>query len=236
MISDAAGIGNDQGFTLTGPTAFTSTGPAPAGSEAILQLANPAIAAPVITVDDASNVTIENLPLEGGQYGVLAINDSTNLSLFNVALTDNTADGVCVESGSSVATIYSVVSSNNGGDGIDIDGPAGNLNDITAISNAGYGIYISGSLGTLDGSTVSDNQNAGIYLFDPGRTVVEGNDVTDNRGDGIYVSNGGVATAVIGNADVDQGLGNIVEGNALNGIEAYGSVSVAGNAISGSGE
>ena len=226
VISDAPGIGNDEGFTLTGPTA--------PGSEAVLQLANPAIVAPIITVDDASNVTIENLPLVGGEYGILAINGSTDLNLFNLTVTGSTDDGIRIDSSSSLAEMTSVISSNNGGDGIYIGGIAGALSDITAISNAGYGIYILGSLGSLDGSTVSDNQNTGIYLGDAGAATVEGSDVEDNRGDGIYVYNSGPGTTVIGDSNVDQGLGNIVEGNALGGIEASGAVSVAGNAISGS--
>ena len=205
MISDAAGVGDDQGFTLTGPTAT--------GSQALLELANPQVGGSVITLDDASNVTIENIPLENGVDGVLAIDGSMHLSLLNVTTSHNSADGVHVDSTSSV----------------------GHMSFVTSTFNGGYGVYIAGSLGTLDDSTVSDNQSTGIYLLNPGSAIVEANDVTDNRGDGIYVSNQVPGTtAVIGNADVSQGLGNVVEGNALDGIEAYGGVSVAGNAVSGS--
>ena len=203
MISDAAGVGDDQGFTLTGPTAT--------GSEALLELANPQFGESVITLDDASNVTIDNLAVENGVDGVLAIDGSSDLSLSHVTVSDNSADGVRVESGSSVA----------------------DMGFVTATSNAGYGIYIDGPLVDLHDSTVTDNQNTGIYLVDPGAAIVEANDVSDNQGDGIYVANGGPGTTVIGNADVSQGQGNIVQGNGLDGIEAYNAVSVSGNAVSG---
>ena len=57
VISAAAGIGDDQGFTLTGPTTT--------GTTATLQFADALTVAPLISLNDANLVTLSNLTLSG---------------------------------------------------------------------------------------------------------------------------------------------------------------------------
>jgi hypothetical protein len=205
LLSGTVGVGDDEGFTLTGPIGE--------GRTAAVRFANVLTVAPLLDLNAADFMTVSNLTLSGGQYGLYAHNQSTHLTARNVTANANSLDGVRVQGGS--------------------DGAA--LEGVTAIGNGRFGVYASGPIDHLTGSTVSLNHSTGIDLEQPGAVRVENNTVTSNLGIGVYVYNpGNLGQAVVGNADVAQGKGNVVAGNAGHGIEGYGNVLVAGNTISGS--
>lgn len=173
VLSGTVGVGDDEGFALTGPSN--------PGRTAAIQFANPITVAPLLDLNAADFMTVSNLTLTGGQYGLYAHNQSTHLTARNVTANANSLDGLRVEGGS--------------------DGAA--LEGITAIGNLRFGIYVNGPLDHLTGSTVSLNHSTGIDLEQPGAARVENNTVASNLGIGIYAFNyGNPAQAVIGNADL----------------------------------
>ncbi len=203
VLSSIVGVGDDRGFTLTGPT--------DPGTAAVLSFANPLTVAPLIELDSTGSTTIEHLTLMGGQYGIYSFNNSMGLTAENLTVESSSQDGIRVDTGSSVQDLGS-----------------------SAITrSARYGINVNGPVVTLHDNVVAGNGNTGIYLVNPGNATVLGNDVAGNLGAGIYVSNDVSGTTAVIGAAPGQGNGNTVSGNSGDGIDAYGSVLVVGNAVTG---
>ena len=182
------------------------------GQSAVIDLANPLTASPVIELDNASYVTLQNLMLDGGTIGLWVHNNSVGFSGANLAVANNSADGIRVESG---ATVNS-------------------LTGITAASNGGYGIYVDGPIASIADSTIDKNGSTGIYLNDPGGLQLQNTTVAGNAGEGIYVTNpsNAMPTTVIGDADLSANRGNRVYSNGGTGIDASNS-EVVGNTVYG---
>ncbi len=201
VVSATVGVGDDQGFTMTGPTN---------GQTAAIGYLNPLTVGPVLDVNNASYVTLQNLVLDDGTIGLWVHNDSTNFTGANLTVENNSAEGIRIETGATSAS----------------------LTGITAVANGSYGIYVDGAMAALADSTVSRNGNTGIYLNNPGPVQLESSTVFDNAGEGIYVSNNGTSTPVIGDANLSLGLGNIIYGNSGAGIDVYNG-DVVGNTVYG---
>ncbi len=199
--------------TLDDDEGFTFRGAAQAGHTTTLRHANPLTQAPILQLSFADFMTLQNLTLTGGTYGLTARNNSTNLSASSVSVISNSIGGLLIDSGSTVL----------------------GLDRITADQNNGEGIQVSAPLASLTNSVVSNNRGSGIYLINTGATRVEGNHVFNNTGNGdygIYVTNSVAGAALqIGNSDLALGLGNRVRDNAPGGIYASGNVTVAGNTV-----
>ena len=203
VLSSIVGVGDDRGFTLIGPTN--------PGTAAVLAFANPLTVAPLIELDSAGSTTIEHLTLSGGQFGIYAFNNSTALTAENLTIENSSQDGIHVDTGSSVEDL--------------------GFNTITG--SAGYGITVNGPVTRIESNVITGSGNTGIYLVNPGNASVVGNDVAGNSGAGIYVNNDVSGTTADIGAVPGQGDGNTVSGNTGDGIDAYGSVLVVGNAVSG---
>ena len=202
LVSNILGIGDDEGFVMRG----SSTG------ITRLQHANSLTVAPIIELNNADFVTLNNMTLAAGTLGLWARNQSTNLAASGLVAINNTQGGIRVEGSSSVL----------------------GFNNMRADNNTGVGIYVSGAMGSLTNSILSNNRSHGAQLIDSGATQVEGNVVSNNTGNnifGLYMSNTlGGSPLVVGNSNLTLGKGNIVRDNT-HGVFAWGNVSVAGNTV-----
>ncbi len=201
VLSNVVGIGDDEGFTLTGPSI--------AGRTALFHHANQFTVAPLVTLIDADFVTLAHLTLDRGQYGLWAHDSSTNLALTNITVTNSTLDGFRVEGGSTGLLFDRLTSDNSGR----------------------YGMVLFSPLQALRNSVASNSGLTGIYFDQPGNVSVERTEVFGNDEYGIYIINSAGTTSVIGDADLSQGDGNKVHDNARDGIYASGTVIVAGNHV-----
>ncbi len=199
IISGAGVRGDDEGFTLTGPSASSRT--------ANIQLALSQQSQALLELDDADSMGLRHLSLVGGNIGLLVRNDSVDLQALNVAVRDQIDDGIRIESESVGARLNGVSATRTGGDGIQV------TTQIHEIRNGQF----------------SNNAGTGIYLISAQSVIVEGNVVRENSGDGISLSETTASTSRIGQTDLSLGLGNIVERNAGDGIVADGTILVVGN-------
>ena len=226
-LSGITGIGDDRGFTFTGP--------GDAGLAATLSLANSLTVAPVLVLDDADFTTLEHLTFTGGQYGVLAENNSNNLNASYLTFSHNSVDGLLVEN-SPILTLKNSAAMHNGQAGIRIlaGSTVQDVGSNTAFGNGSYGIYVDGVIPRLHDSSATFNGNDGIHLINVGGVQVQDDTASNNGGSGIYIGQVGSTQAVVGNLDLTQKLGNIINNNSGDGVYAFGNVLVAGNVISGS--
>src|SRR5206468_11556329 len=123
-LSGTVGVGDDEGLALSGP--------AGAGRTAAIQFATVLTVAPLLDVNAADFMTVSNVTLTGGQYGLYAHNQSTHLTARNVTANANSLDGIRIEGGS--------------------DGAA--LEGATTLGNGRFGVYSSGPIDHLTGTTV----------------------------------------------------------------------------------
>ncbi len=200
VLSGTLGIGDDRGFVMTGPTNT--------GASAILTPALPGAATPLIEVNDASFMTIENLSLAGGSYGVWDFGGSTNFVGANLVATDQSIEAFRFESGTSVTS----------------------LSGLSSIGSAGDGIDVLGTIGSISGAVVENSSGAGILLSNPGPVSIVDTTVTDNARDGIDISSSD-GLASVGSTNLAAGLGNVIENNGGDGVIASGNVLIAGNTI-----
>ena len=206
VISNTSGVGDDEGFTFTGP--------ANPATPAVLHLANPLTRAAVVEVTGADFMTLQHITMELGQAGLLVHGGSSHFTGSYLTSHNNAQDGLRVEGGAAAAA----------------------LDHITAFNNIGNGITASGAMTALTDSTVYGNVATGISVTDGGSIAIEANEVYVNGGFGLLVTNGVVnSTTVVGDADLTKARGNKVHDNFRSGISASGNVLVAGNTVSGQG-
>ena len=208
VISNVSGIGDDEGFIISGPTSATRT--------ALFTHANPLTVAPLLNLNGADFMTLSHLSLTGGQYGLYAHGSSTNLAANYLAISGTSLDGMRV-----------VENSNNL-----------SLNHVTVTQSGGTGIYVDSSqAGAIHNSTSTNNVHYGLYLNNPGAFTIDSSEFANNGDNGLYVFNQVAGQTVIGNSDLSLGIGNRIHDNAKDGIDAYGSaasaVLVIGNAVYG---
>jgi hypothetical protein len=227
VLSGITGIGDDRAFTLTGPT--------DPSRPAVLHFASPLTVAPIMELNDADFMTLQNLTLQNGQFGVWAHNNSSNLTANYLTLAHNSVDGLLIE-GSPNLTLSHVIAFNSGQTGILAQGGTSvlDMGSVTASGNSAYGIWVHGTIGRLHDSTVSFNGLDGINLLNPGSVALEASTIANNGGAGIWIEEDTTDQSVIGNRDLTKALGNIIRNNSGYGILAYGKVLVAGNVVSGS--
>ena len=151
------GLGFSQGFTITGPTN--------AGDTAALF---PAIAGnridPLIYLNSANYVTIENLTLENANRGVYVVGNSVGFSASNITTFGNLLDGFNISTNAPFADLNNLVSYNNGGTGITIAGTVGAVTDSVAYGNTGWGFVFNSPVATLIQGDSSYANYGGFYL------------------------------------------------------------------------
>ncbi len=223
LISPLSGIGDDAGFVLTGPTN--------SGRVASFSPANPQYRpAPVLELSDADSMTISHFTIFGGTMGLWAHDGTTNLVANYLNIHDNSQEGfrvdgvrnsfgIRIDSGTAVSELGNSTLVHNG---------------FGSVSNHQSGIFIDGLIGRLHDTSVTYSGDRGISLIDPGAARIEANVSAHNAGSGLSIVNSEYEqpTAIVGNANLSLGLGNIFDDNNGSGISASGAVLVAGNTVS----
>src|SRR5581483_2944579 len=224
VFSSVPSLGTGAGAALQGPTnantgaAFTALGYANDG---------------IIDVNDANFVTIKNVTLNNGLYGLWSLGGSQNLTLSHLTTSLAALDGVRVESDSSASSLDHVTSTGNGRDGIFIGGASATLSNINASSNASDGIFINGNFTSLTNSTADFNGADGYDFPNSGAAVITNNEGHNNQ-TGIFLNNPTPGTTTtLGSTNLSAGLGNIFHDNRSKGIEVALGVTVAGNTVYG---
>ena len=226
-LSGISGIGDDRAFTIVGPTDTELA--------ATISFANPLMTAPLLTLDDADFMNISHLTFQGGQYGIFAETNSTNLTASYLKFVSNSVDGILIQNSPNV-TLENSSASRNGQDGVHIISGSNvlDLGNITAFANGNVGIAIDGAIAGLHNSSATYNTSDGIHMTNVGGVTLTDDNSSNNGGFGIYLYQQGTTQAVIGNTNLALNLGNVVAGNSAGGIETWNNVLVAGNTISGS--
>jgi parallel beta-helix repeat protein len=150
-----------------------------------------------VSVSNASNITIKNLDVSGGQNGIF-LNDTSNSSVNNNSVQNTLSTGIQLTwLGSGIVISTNII--NN----------AGNVGTSPKQSNAG--IWVSGATMTVSNNTITNSGYNGI-MFSGSDNLIENNVVDqsclvlDDCG-GIYTSSpyntirGNTVTNTIGNAD-----------------------------------
>ena len=188
-----------QPVVITGPTD---------GAPAILNRGNTAAGTDVFDLLGISNITIQNLTIEGAYDGIDLLNASSGVVLLNDVISNNLNIGVFATAYANVSNVLIKNStiSNNGslvyGYGIYIGYNNSNFlfqND-NVWGTAGTGIYTQGLNQTIQGGAYHDNRGVGIYAYNA--ALVQGVAAYGNfNGDGIYDSGGTVtASTAFGNS------------------------------------
>jgi Ca2+-binding RTX toxin-like protein len=203
LLSGTLGVGDDEGFTFTGPTDTARV--------ARFRYANPLTVAPLVVMDDADLMTLAHLTLSDSQIGLLLRNSSTEFDGLYLTLANNSLNGLRADTGSAIRS----------------------LQYITATDNRGAGISSTGRVDLIRNVTVLRNLGTGISLTNPGAVRLEGSTISNNRLGIEVSNSASGTLATIGNTDLVASLGNVVSNNTIGGISASGNVAVAGNTIFG---
>ncbi|MEO1524779.1 MAG: right-handed parallel beta-helix repeat-containing protein, partial [Planctomycetota bacterium] len=260
VISNAIGIGDDEGFTWTGPTG---------NGIAELWPAHPDEKPSLVQLIDADFVTLSQLTLRDAGTGLLIQENSLNFSGSDLTSTGHRLDGLRIEDDASGSTLVGINAGANARHGIYLLSPIDLLADSRIEGNEGDGVHAVDQSGLLirnndlvanlggiylttaptSSATIEDNRVSaslghGIQAF--GDIAVLRNAVHDNAAIGIWGANGAnlMHNVVFFNATGIQVSGtsqtsataieNRVYENAGVGIVAYRSSDVSGNTIYGS--
>ncbi len=104
-VSNILGVGDDEGFILRGAVERTTS----------FTHANPFTSAPMLELNDADFVTLNNLTLSGGTIGLYVRNQSQGLNADRIRVQTSTQRGILIDSGSSAQVLRR----------LDVDGSAG---------------------------------------------------------------------------------------------------------------
>jgi len=199
----------NNGLTIAGPTA---------GPAAVLNRGNSPASGDVIELQNASSITLEDLTLTGGQYGIYT-NTSTggvgspSLTVTGCTINANASEGIFLDffSSSAFITNNTITSQTTG---IETDGPTCLVQGNT-ISTCSSGIYIAyasaatqavdntvfncatgidavGMSDLISGNAISQG-STGILV---GNSTVSGNTVSGQSGYGIVLTGGTIAGSV----------------------------------------
>uniref|UniRef100_UPI00356593B4 right-handed parallel beta-helix repeat-containing protein n=1 Tax=Stieleria sp. TaxID=2795976 RepID=UPI00356593B4 len=200
LLSGVLGIGDDEGFLLTGPDP---------PADATLRLYPVVSDNPLLHLVDADAVTIKNLGLVDAQNGILLSSGTTDVVLENLLVTGHSGDGIHGESGTSVTSLTNIQSNDNSGDGIEIAGVGSGVLNVVALRNGQSGLVVNGDVGVIEGLDASQNGGNGLRVTgaisrlsqwtangnglrgahlngSPG-ILVETGSASGNQSDGLYV-------------------------------------------------
>jgi len=201
-----------------------------------------------ITLDNTSNVTIEDCVIEGfiGNAGILLLNASNN-TIIGSNITNN-SEGIRLDHSSNNTLSGNTITSSNY-NGIRLYDSSNNNtlsgNNITNSSN-GIGLDHSSNNNTISGNTIIDNDRDGIYLSGSSNNTLSGNTITNSsNGIGLYYSSnntlsGNTITSSSEGISLYDSSNNTLSGNNItnssNGIRLYWSSNnntLSGNTITG---
>jgi parallel beta-helix repeat protein len=223
------------------------TNPNNPGLTTVLNRGNTNSGSYVIELSGATNVTLSNLQLTGGEYGFYpdTSSNSSGLTVSHCTLFDNSQEGALINSGNDNATfvnntIYAE------GTGIEADSNAAVVTGNIVHDTSSTGLSLGGTNAQVSGNQVYGN-NLGIVVAGSGSTVqsnrvfdntvgidatngdtVSANTVYGQTSDGIDMMGGSTA---LGNVVYDNGTGIRVQGGVVEANRVYGN---SGAGISGS--
>ncbi|RZN15551.1 MAG: hypothetical protein EF812_02110 [Methanosarcinales archaeon] len=138
-----------------------------------------------VTIVDCSDVWFTGCTIHNGD-GIRIIGSSSNVSIRNSTIENNTMYGINLES-TSWNNITSVIIENNTKQGVYLAGSSNNIiNDSDILNNNNYGVHSEGSssYNNINHNNITNNTQGGICLDGAGHDDVTYNNVLENRGDG----------------------------------------------------
>jgi Ca2+-binding RTX toxin-like protein len=201
VISNVPGIGDDEGFAVVG----TEQG------EVRFRHANTLTVAPLLRLVDADFISLSNLTLSGGQYGLYVGSGSTRFVATNLKVQNNSVDGMHFESGTQTDSLFGIVASSNSRHGIFASGPIEVLENITAIGNGSWGVTVTGVVSQLNDSLFRNNLSGGISLNNAGAISVSSLEASGNSGSGIQIYGTNVDASSISTFE-NTGIGLFIVG------------------------
>jgi hypothetical protein len=216
------GLGLDQGFTITGPT-----------NTALVAELFPAIPGDrtraLIELNDADGVAVEHLTLRDAQRGLYVHDGSDNVSARNIIAFGHLLDGVLVDTNAPTADFVALTAHDNGGRGIDIDGPIHSLSGSVAFNNTLGGIRLNGAISEVRGMALATTAVWASKFTIRAQHSSKGN-ASFRNDQGMLIDNtAGARPALVGSTDLVLANENLFFSNKLNGITALHNVVVAGN-------
>ena len=227
VIANAIGLGDDEGFTWTGPIG---------AGVAELWPAHPDETPNLVQLVDADSVTLEQLTLRDAGTGLLLSNNSLNFTGNGLSVTGHTLDGVRVEDNASGTELIGIVANSNArhgvyllspidlfadsqveeneGDGlhaVDQDGLVVRNNDLRANLNGVFLTTLPAASATIENNQVSLSLGHGIQAL--GDILVQRNAIHENAAIGIW---GGDGASIEQNVVFFNSIGVQLSGNVAN--------------------
>ncbi len=213
------------------------------------------------TTAGAGNVISGNssagISLYIGATGNLVEGNKIGTNFDGSAALANDGDGIDIYAGDNTiggttAGAGNVISGNDGRGVYDVGGSnfiAGNFIGLSAggtvaVANVGDGIIVQADSDTIGGTTslagnvISGNAYGGVEITDAASNLIEGNLIGTDAAGTVAIGNGGdgvdLADASTGNTigGTAAGAGNLISGNAYNGIQVFNS-GTTGNVVEG---
>ncbi|MBI4695685.1 MAG: right-handed parallel beta-helix repeat-containing protein, partial [Gammaproteobacteria bacterium] len=184
------------------------------GHATIINRANTNTGAYVLEFQGADDVTLSNLSITGGAYGVVASNtaDSDHLTIASSRIYGNSSRGLSIDNSNEFFTLTDSQVYWNSTDGMWLTGADATVTGSEVYRNGGWGIQI-GPRGHVYANDVYGNNSGGIYAavqtYATNKLVIEQNRVFDNNGDGVV---GYYDAVVIQN---NESFGNRLSGIAV---------------------
>ncbi|MEL6105485.1 MAG: right-handed parallel beta-helix repeat-containing protein, partial [Planctomycetota bacterium] len=220
VVSNIVGVGDDEGFTWTGPDS-------PASGVADNLPAHPETDSAVVLLDDSDQTTLRYLTLRDSRYGVHARAGSTAFNGEALTLRGHSEDGIYIQDNSEFTTLLDTVSENNEGYGIHLDSAIDSISGGRIEGNADDGIHATNQADLTISDIAVLNNARGIYVenvFSTGQTLIENSEIAGSSGDGLDIGAGTTirlsavhSNATIGidaarEANIDQ---NVIFGNDI---------------------
>lgn len=241
VLSGNIDLGNDEGAVFTGPDNGIA-------GVAVLDRANSFPESTNMELNDADFVTLRYLTLTGAENGLWVRNGSTHFTGSHLIVSNNTTDGIRIESDAEFTEVDTLSAFNNGSTGIGIYTPISELRDSSAYNNYN-GITVSGGpqdralkLTSLD---VHHNSNTGLSISAPRIELTDSAIHENSIGASLYsfeplpsiigaVDDLGAPSLVANEPSATSGRrGNRIFNNTSVGVFADGNVVVYGNTIYG---
>ncbi|RLA51269.1 MAG: hypothetical protein DRQ65_08095, partial [Gammaproteobacteria bacterium] len=206
----------DEGFSIVG--AADGSGPLSHITMALTGY-NPQA---IIEIDNADFVSISNLEITGGVWGIWGHNTADNLTFDNIRV-DAVNRGVYLDA-SDNTTISNSTFINNAQEGVYLFGGSTALLSGNTFESNLTGLRTTGTDVTVVDSAASLNDK-GFWIVG-NNAILQRNEAFDNIDEGFVVSSSG---GLIGDSDLSQENGNLAHGNFVGMVTT--NVTVAGNVI-----
>ena len=120
-------------------------------------------------------------------------NGSTNFDGLNLTVSDNTDDGIEVDSTATASQFASLIAFGNGGDGISIDTPIASLSNSQAYDNGQIGFNLNNPRAALLENDIAYGNQTGISIANSSGTTIVGDPSLSGGGNLVYNNQTGIA-------------------------------------------